>query len=204
MPIESMDKVFEIFGEAARILNEAGVETCVMGGVAVWGYGRRRPTHDIDFLVCDEDADRALEALGEAGYRIERTDPHWIYKAFKDHVLVDIIFEVAGGEVPCRDVIDRRRKMTIEGIELDVISPEDLVAIKLAVFKPRRPADWYDAVLVIKGTGGKLDWDYLIMRSQAHPRRLLSLLLFAEEDCCAKEIPEEVLSRLAKETRICA
>ncbi|RJQ53290.1 MAG: hypothetical protein C4521_08485 [Actinobacteria bacterium] len=201
---ESMDKVFEVFAEAARVLEDAAIDNCVFGGVAVWGYGRRRPTKDIDFLVCGEDAERALAVLAKAGFEPERTDPTWIYKATKNGVTIDLIFEVAGGEVPCEAVIARRRTMTIEGVHLHVIAPEDLVAVKLAVIKARRPADWYDAVLVIKGTGGRLDWDYLALRSSSHLRRLLSLLLFAQSDCCPDEIPEEVIRRLARETRLCA
>lgn len=193
-----MTETLNLFTEAVRAVEEAGINYAVFGGIAVWEYGPRRDTKDIDFLVCPSDADGTLAVLERAGFEVERTDPAWLYKATKNDVDVDLIFEVAGGEVPCERVLARKRRATIGGIEMDVISPEDLVAIKLAVIKPHRCWDWYDAISVLKGTGGKLDWDYLIERCGPDIQRLLGLLLFAKTAGCDAEVPEDVLKRLAR------
>jgi len=192
-----MEQTLEVFAEAIRTMETAGVEYGVFGGVAVWGYGQRRATKDIDFLICPQDADAALDALSQAGFSTERTDPAWLYKADKDGVSVDVIFEVAGGEVPCERVLERRRRVTIEGIDMNVIAPEDVILIKLAVIRAERCWDWFDSVGVLKSSGGELDWDYLIERSRVNPHRLLSLLLYAKTAGCENEVPDGILRRLA-------
>lgn len=197
-----MSETRDVFAQAVRAVEEASIVYAVFGGVAVWEYGDRRPTKDIDFLLCPADADRALEALGAFGFSIERTDPAWLYKARKDDVNVDVIFEVAGGDVPCEAVLSRRRRATVEGIEMNVIAPEDLILIKLAVIKPHRPWDWFDALAVLKATAANLDWEYLVERSHSNPERLLSLLLFARTSGHGEGVPNAVPARLAREARL--
>src|SRR5512141_2835005 len=84
--------LFEVFKQGAMALDRGHVPYVVGGGIAVWAYGRKRWTKDIDLFVKPEDAGRALDALAVAGFRTEMTDPIWLYKAFKRDVLVDIIF----------------------------------------------------------------------------------------------------------------
>src|SRR5688572_23532695 len=91
----------EAFGDVLRktvdALDASDVPYALIGGIASSGFGRPRWTHDIDVFVRPEDAGRALDALGEAGFRTERTDSRWIFKAFLREVMVDIIFRSTGG-----------------------------------------------------------------------------------------------------------
>lgn len=191
------DEIFEIFAEATRVLDGENIPYVVFGGVAVWGYGQRRPTKDIDLLLCPADAERALDALAAHGFETSRLDPKWLYKAARNGASVDLIFEVAGGYMPCDSVLARSRRMEVQGVSMNIIGPEDLILIKMAVIQPDRCADWFDSIAVIKGTGGRLDWDYLIDRSGSNLERLLSLLLYAKTAGCEKEVPEATLRRLA-------
>jgi len=43
--------------------------------------------HDIDVFVRPEDAELTLRALAKSGFRVEKTDPVWLYKAFKENIL---------------------------------------------------------------------------------------------------------------------
>ena len=62
-----------------------------------------------------------------------------------------------------------------------LVSPEDLVVIKALAAAEHSPRHWYDALAVIGRT--ELDWAYLLSRARlAGPRRLLSLLLYAESN----------------------
>lgn len=59
------------------------------------------------------------------------------------------------------------------------MAPEDLLVIKAMVTAEGNQQHWYDAIAIISRC--ELDWDYLLRRArQAGPRRVLSLLLFAE------------------------
>src|SRR5207245_5727001 len=86
-----------VLREAVPAVARAGYAFLVLGGLASSLVGRPRWTHDIDFLVRPDDARDVLEALRGAGFTTEETDPIWIYKAFKNDVMVDVIFMVMGG-----------------------------------------------------------------------------------------------------------
>ena len=72
-------------------MERAGIPFLVLGGLASSLVGRPRWTHDIDFMTTPTDARVTLQALQAAGFTTEETDPVWIYKAFKDEVMVDVI-----------------------------------------------------------------------------------------------------------------
>lgn len=169
------------FGEAlastVTVLDDAGVAFGVLGGVASAGYGRPRWTKDIDVFCRPEDADRALDALGEHGFEIERTNPAWIYKAFREGVQVDIIFKAKGGIYFDDRMFDRLQPVSLVGVEVPAIPPEDLVVIKAIVHDEESPRHWHDALGVL--ATATLDWDYLLDRARLGPNRVLSLLHYA-------------------------
>ncbi len=85
--------------KAAAALRDADVPFLLAGGLACWARGGAETDHDLDFMVREEDAERALETLVEAGMRPERPAEAWLYKAWDGDVLVDLIFRPASGPV---------------------------------------------------------------------------------------------------------
>src|SRR5690606_9703394 len=77
-------------------LEERKVSYALIGGVAASSLGRPRATQDIDIFVRPEDADATLEVLKEYGFKTNRFNPSWLFKAYKDKVLIDIIFRSEG------------------------------------------------------------------------------------------------------------
>src|SRR5262249_23036256 len=57
---------------SAAALRDAGIPFLVAGGVASWVRGGPDTDHDLDFLIKPEDADRALQALADAGLQPEK------------------------------------------------------------------------------------------------------------------------------------
>src|SRR5262245_40309662 len=98
-PEHAADEVaFErVLGETIAVLEGAMVPHVFMGGIGAATHGRPRWTHDIDVFVRPEDAGRAIQVLADAGFRTELTYPDWLYKAFRDDVMVDVIFKSFGG-----------------------------------------------------------------------------------------------------------
>src|SRR5919112_6434233 len=68
--------------KAAAALREAGLEFALAGSVAAWARGAPQSRNDLDFLVRAQDAERALEALCDAGMRAERPPEGWLLKAW--------------------------------------------------------------------------------------------------------------------------
>ncbi len=155
----------------------ANVSFAVLGGVASAAYGRPRWTKDIDIFVRGEDADAALAALAGAGFETERTNPSWIYKGFRDGVLVDVIFKVKADVYFDDEMAARARITDFAGVKIPVVAPEDIIVTKAIAATEESPWHWHDALGIIATTD--LDWDYLVSRARKSPNRILSLLHFA-------------------------
>jgi predicted nucleotidyltransferase len=171
------DVFVEVLVDATGALDRAGIPYAVIGGIASSGFGRPRWTHDIDLFVRPDDAARALEALEGAGFRTERTDITWLFKGFKQQVMVDVIFKSKGDFYFDDEMVQRAVQGEFQGRRIRFIPPEDLLVLKAVVHDEAGPHHWHDALGVIAGT--HLDWNYLLRRAQRAPRRVLSLLTYA-------------------------
>lgn len=173
------DRLPVVLDETMAALREAGIQFLLIGGVGSCVFGRDRGTQDIDVFVRPESAENALSALAARGFRTKKEYEHWLYKAWKDDVLVDVIFRSSRDILLDQEMLDRARTVTFRGREVPVAPPEDLVVMKAVAASEDTPRYWYDAIAMIGQT--ELDWDYLIARArQRGARRILSLLLFAD------------------------
>jgi predicted nucleotidyltransferase len=162
-------------------LAEQSFRVLVMGGVGSASHARPRPTDDIDLFVHPEDADALLDHLGRCGFEVARTDPTWLFKAVRHGVLVDVIFRSTGDIYVDDEMLRRGQDREFKGVRLPLVSPEDLILIKAVAAAEHAPHHWYDALGIIARCD--LDWDYLVNRSRRlAPRRVLSLLLYAESN----------------------
>jgi predicted nucleotidyltransferase len=192
------DDVFlDVLDRALRAVGEAGIPAVLIGGIASTVYGRPRWSEDIDLLVRPEDADRTLDALAAAGFDVHRTFPDWLYKAFREGVLVDVIFKSTGDIYLDQDMLDRSRTETFRGRAIPVAPAEDLLVMKALAHSEPTPRYWHDALGVL--TRADLDWEYLLDRARHGPRRVLSLLLYAQSNDLA--VPEDVVERLYRFAR---
>lgn len=187
------DIITTLFG-AIETIEEKGIAYALIGGIAVKELGRPRVTHDIDIFVKPDDADTILELLKSKGFEIERRDPFWLYKAWRDDILVDIIFRSCGDIYFEEEVRAHVRRIPYHGRYINAISPEDFIVIKSAAHQEDNPHHWHDALAVL--TQGNLDWDYLLKRSRHSPRRLLSLLIYAQSNDIA--VPTDLIQKLYK------
>nr|MDQ6921528.1 nucleotidyltransferase family protein [Candidatus Dormibacteraeota bacterium] len=192
---EQMRRHEDVLVRAVEVLQQAGIPYALMGGLAAASIGRERATKDVDIFLAPEHADAALEALGQAGFRTERTDPVWLYKAFWEESLLDLIFESSGGILFDEDMRAHLREVTVLGREVKALAAEDILLIKALANKEHRPRHWYDALAIATET--QLDWAYLLKRGRDHAPRLLSLLLYAVSE--GVYVPPEPLRELFEE-----
>jgi predicted nucleotidyltransferase len=164
-----------VLGDVVRALGD--VPFGVIGGVASAAHGRPRWTKDIDVFVRGDDADRALERLERLGFETERTNPAWIFKGFRDGVLVDVIFKIKSDVYFDDEMAARVRTTEFSGVEIPVVAPEDVVVAKAIAGSEEAPWHWYDALGII--ADNELDWEYLLERARKSPNRVLSLMHFA-------------------------
>jgi predicted nucleotidyltransferase len=177
---------------AIEAIEEKKIHYALIGGIAVKELGRPRVTHDIDIFVKPDDADEVLEILKNKGFEIEKRDPFWLFKAWRDEVLVDIIFRSCGDIYFEEEVREHVRRIPYHGKFVNAISPEDFIVIKSAAHQEDNPHHWHDALAVL--TQGNLDWDYLLKRARHSPRRVLALLIYAQSNDIA--IPNHLIQKL--------
>jgi predicted nucleotidyltransferase len=186
-----------VLADAIRVAEATGLPHAFMGGIASTALGRPRWTHDVDLLVRPGDARAMLRAFAAAGFATEETDQAWLYKATRDGVLVDVIFESTGGIVLDEEMLARVRPARFDGLVLSVLAPEDLLVIKAIVHREHRQRHWFDALALVEAA--ELDWDYLLRRAAPNPRRVASLLLYAQTD--GLDVPDWVVEELLAEAR---
>ena len=190
------DETFvRVLREAVEAVDRAGYAFLVLGGLASSLVGRPRWTHDIDFLVRPDDARDVLEALRGAGFTTEETDPIRIYKAFKDDVMVDVIFMVMGGIYLDDEMQSRSIERDYQDLRLRIPSPEDQIVIKAIVHREETSRHWFDALAILGRA--QLDWTYLTRRGRVGARRLLALLVYAQSADIL--VPTWVIRRLYEE-----
>jgi predicted nucleotidyltransferase len=199
-PMEAADRQWEV-GESTllgvleatvQILDSNEVDALLAGGIASAVHGRPRWTHDVDIFVRPQQARTLLELFAKAGFETEETDQFWLFKAIKDGVLVDVIFRSAGDLYVDDEMIARSTRGAFRGHQVPLVSAEDLVVIKALAHAEYSPRHWHDALGIIARK--KLDWDYLLWRSRHGPRRILSLLFYAQSVDLA--VPDTVIERL--------
>jgi len=181
-----------VLGEAITALERAEIPYGVLGGVASAVLGRPRWTHDADIFVRPVDAPDALAALDRAGFDTQRTNPHWLFKGIKDGVLVDVLFRARGDIYLDDEMIERLVESEFQGVALKTIPPEDLLVIKAIIHDEETPRHWSDAIALLASRD--FDWEYLVRRARSGPRRVLSLLLYAQSSDVA--VPDAPIKRL--------
>ena len=186
------ETVERVVAAAAAALERAGIPYVLIGGIASSVHGRPRATDDIDLLVDPRDADRALEALGSAGFETEETDPHWIYKATKDGQTVDVMFNIKGDVHVDEEMLARARPTDFAGQGVQVAAPEDVIVIKALAHDEPSFRHWHDALAIIAAQ--ELDWDYLVRRARYGAHRILSLLVYAQSNDLI--VPEQPIRNL--------
>src|SRR5690349_16457977 len=137
------------------------------GGLGCWARGGPPSSNDIDLMLKPEDAERAQEALAEAGMRPETPPEQWLRKAWDGDILIDLIYEPSGMTVD-DEVIARGETMSVEAMEIRVMDLDDILTTKLLALD-EHSADYRDLILITRSLREQIDWEQLRERTAASP-----------------------------------
>jgi hypothetical protein len=151
---------------SAAALREADVPFVLAGSVASWARGGPETTNDLDFIVRPEDAERALEALVQAGMQPERPPEGWLLKAYDDDVLVDLIFAPNG--LKAEEVIEHSEVMSVAALRIPVMSLEDLLVTRLLSLGEHR-LDYSSPLATARAVREQVDWADVQTRTSSSP-----------------------------------
>jgi hypothetical protein len=164
--------------KAVAALREAQVDFLLAGSLASWARGGPETRHDLDFIVKSEQAELALEALAQKGMRPERPPEEWLYKAWDDDLLIDVIFHPRG--LPVTDeVIQRGEELHVLGMTVPVMAIEDVLATKLLAITEHR-VDYSDLLEVARALREQIDWRALRVRTRGSPYAAAFFVLVEE------------------------
>src|SRR3989440_13058895 len=76
----------------AAVFKQTGIPFALAGGFAAYARGGTSSDHDVDFLLREQDVDKALHALSEVGFRTVRPPEDWLAQAYDEDLMEDLIF----------------------------------------------------------------------------------------------------------------
>ncbi len=153
--------------KSAAALRDANIPFLVGGSMASWARGGPETRHDLDLMIKEEDVERALTALEEAGMRREIPPEDWLVKAWDGDVLVDLIHHPRG--LPITDeVIARGEELSVKSMHVRVMALEDVLTTKLMALTEHTLT--YDSLLRIsRALRERIDWDYVREHTRESP-----------------------------------
>ena len=160
-----MNPLYQAIVRLQKRLSDAGVESAVIGGIAVSVWSRPRATEDVDFkvLLNRDGAQRLLDVL-LPDYTPLQADPA---QALRRHGVL-FVKDIAGIRIDLQladvsfdeEAIQRARTIELEpGLSARVCSAEDLLIYKII---STRPQDQIDVEAIIRSQGNLIDDAYVL------------------------------------------
>jgi hypothetical protein len=196
----------QFYGDVLGRLEDSRVPFLAGGAYALAHFtGIVRHTKDLDVFVHPRDWERVLETLSQAGYRVERTFPHWLGKVFGDGAFIDVIYSSGNGVAEVDDDWFRHAEgAEILGRPVRVVPAEEAIWSKAFIMERER-YDGADIAHLLRARAECLEWDRLVARFGPHWRLLLvNLVLFGfiypgEASRIPRRVMDELLGRLAND-----
>lgn len=164
-------EAFQPLTDALRIavaaLRDGRVPFVLGGSLAAWVRGGPEPQHDLDLMLRPADAERALKVLEDAGMRTEHPPEEWLYKAWHDDVMIDLIFHPSGLEMT-DEVFERADLLPVLAVATPVMALEDVLATKLHALD-EHSLDYTNLVAIARSVREQIDWPQLRARTADTP-----------------------------------
>jgi hypothetical protein len=207
----------QVYRLALQTLNAADIPYVVAGAFAIYEHtGIYRQTKDLDLFFEPHDLLPAAHALRDAGFDLRLEEEHWLAKAFRGNVWVDLIYGMGNG-VAFIDRVwhDFARTGTLAGTPVKIAPAEELLWHRLFIYERHRH-DMSDILHLVLTVGDTLDWDRLLKRVGPHwplllaqlqvfsyvypgfrsrvPRHIMETLLDRARELAGKDDPDEAIT----------
>jgi predicted nucleotidyltransferase len=161
------ERLLAAMKRAGGVLNDADIPFVLGGGLACWARGAPKTEHDVDFLLKPEDAERARQALAQAGLQTETPPEGWLLKAYDDGVLIDLIFDPQDGPID-DSTFERADELEVQAMRMKVAALEDVLVQKLLALKEQEP-DFSSVLELARALREQVNWDEVRERTKASP-----------------------------------
>jgi Uncharacterised nucleotidyltransferase len=166
-PAAETTQIIETLKRSAAALRDADVPFALAGSVACWARGGPAPYNDVDFAVREQDGERGLQALADAGMRPERPPEGWLLKAWDRDVLVDLIWDFSG--LPGVDeLLERADELSVQAQPLPVMALDDVMVSKLCAMD-EHALDFAGPLAAARALREQIDWRAVRARTAHWP-----------------------------------
>jgi predicted nucleotidyltransferase len=187
-------------------LQDANVPFLIGGAYVIEAYaGISRRSKDFDLYVRPHHVDIAIDALARAGYKTEKTFPHWLAKVGYGRDYIDLIFRAGNGLCEVDDSwFERAQDDDLLGLQVKLCAPEEMIWMKAYIMERER-FDGADIAHILQSCAEKIDWPHLVHRFGPDWRVLLShLVLFgyvypSERGKIPAAVIDDLIARLRNE-----
>ncbi|RKR87991.1 putative nucleotidyltransferase-like protein [Micromonospora pisi] len=140
----------------AAVLKQSEIPFALGGSFAVYAHGGHSSDHDVDFLLREEDTERALEALVAEGFVAERPPEDWLVKVYDNGRLVDLIHRPI--ETPVTDdTLADTVVRPVDAIHMPVLTATRLMVHKLLSFS-QHYCDFARGLPLARSLREQIDW----------------------------------------------
>lgn len=162
--------LLEAMKRAAATLRDNDVDFALAGGLAVYARGGPETGHDVDLMLREQDAERALHLLGNAGFRCERPPEGWLYKVYDGETgaMIDLIFSPNEHPEAVDGILERAGELEVFAITIKVMSVTDVLVTKLLALK-EHSVDYESVLEIARACREQIDFDALRERTGDYP-----------------------------------
>jgi Uncharacterised nucleotidyltransferase len=180
MPHQVDEGLATTLKRVAAALKQAEVPFALGGSFAVYAHGGHSSDHDVDFLIREQDRERVLADLGEAGFEVEEPPEDWLVKVYDDGRMVDLIYRPV--ESPVTDeTLAESELLSVEAISMPVASATQLMIHKLLSYTQHR-CDFATGLPVARSLREQIDWDRVHRETAKSPYAEAFLVLLDRLD----------------------
>lgn len=141
-------------------LEKCNVEYGIIGGFAVFAYGGERTTFDVDFLIHKNNRETIKEIAKNLNLKIVNENEEVIQ--FSSLIQIDIIF---ANRPRAQSMLSRLRR--VGDFPYPVVSPEDLVGLKIQAFSADRAREYIDKADILTIFKNVPNLDFSLVREYA-------------------------------------
>jgi hypothetical protein len=152
---------------AVAALRDGGIPFMLGGSLAAWARGGPEPQNDLDFMVRPRDAEAALATLERVGMRPERPPEEWLFKAWHDQVMIDLIFSPSGLSVD-DESLARADTLSVMAVATPVMALEDVLVTMLCALD-EHTLDYSRLVAIARALREQIEWPNLRVRTGSNP-----------------------------------
>ena len=162
----------------ANALSQAGIPYALCGGYAAWARGAPEPEHDADFAIREDDIDKAKAAIEAAGLEVVDPPEGWLFKAYHQGQLVDVLFRMVGQPID-EALFERCDILPVLAVRMPVMEATDVLTTKLLVLEEHY-CDFARVLPVARALREQIDWPRLRAEVEGNPYARAFLFLLDE------------------------